>query len=437
MEYLIKLLSVNYETNQKLHKNIYLPSAIWRCAKNIETTAAQTCMVVQLYRKYITSAIKELKNDTKKGKLNKNLYDYLHSPPQNEKKIQTDFSAIDKCSCECNCHLHRKRRKTSQFSEVLEVMQTDTPKIVKNDELPITVCNEVNKIPVLINSQIEPPQIIQNAVDTANNQKELNTNQSSPSKRSVRMSVELQESDELMLQLEKLFHSDPNDDDLYDTALCSTENIIATEDIIKTAQNDNADTAIPNVNPSIIESHSIQIKSLDERLASLTGLLTNNAETVTGQAKVDVPKTKKSSSSKWLCEEYFLKQRFHEMLDEMGDANRKKLARVKEILLVLFGEDDDNDAIVSPFEVTPELTISCKERIAPWVVKLLTPYYMKGRIRGKTLFKALAKHLIRLIYQCSRYPQHYEVQSFVSDFLKNHKLIRCEADFKQFRIENI
>lgn len=54
MEYVIKLLSINYETNQRLvNKNIYLPSAIWRCAKNIEMTAAQSCMVVQLYRKNI------------------------------------------------------------------------------------------------------------------------------------------------------------------------------------------------------------------------------------------------------------------------------------------------------------------------------------------------------------------------------------------------
>lgn len=58
MEYVIKLLSINYETNQKLlNKNIYLPSAIWRCAKNIETKAAQSCMVVQLYRKNIIAVV--------------------------------------------------------------------------------------------------------------------------------------------------------------------------------------------------------------------------------------------------------------------------------------------------------------------------------------------------------------------------------------------
>lgn len=58
MEYLIKLLSVNYENNQKLlNKNIYLPSAIWRCAKNIEMKAAQMCMMAQLYRKHIVAEV--------------------------------------------------------------------------------------------------------------------------------------------------------------------------------------------------------------------------------------------------------------------------------------------------------------------------------------------------------------------------------------------
>lgn len=30
----------------------------------------------------------------------------------------------------------------------------------------------------------------------------------------------------------------------------------------------------------------------------------------------------------------------------------------------------------------------------------------------------------------------YEVKSFIHDFLKSHKMIRCEADFKEFKIEN-
>lgn len=73
----------------------------------------------------------------------------------------------------------------------------------------------------------------------------------------------------------------------------------------------------------------------------------------------------------------------------------------------LFDYDSDDEGILSPLDETPEFIVSCKERIAPWVVNLLTPYYIKGHIKGKGIFKALAKHLIRLIYQCSRYPSMF------------------------------
>lgn len=82
------------------------------------------------------------------------------------------------------------------------------------------------------------------------------------------------------------------------------------------------------------------------------------------------------------------------------------------MLTHLFGNDSDDDEIMSPLDETPEFIVSCKERIAPWVVKLLTPYFRKGRIQGKALFKALAKHLIGLIYQCSRYPRKFLINVY-------------------------
>jgi hypothetical protein len=61
MEYIIKLLSCNYGNCQKrVIENAYLPNAIWNYAKIIETKAAQTCMVVQLYRKNILPVVSYL-----------------------------------------------------------------------------------------------------------------------------------------------------------------------------------------------------------------------------------------------------------------------------------------------------------------------------------------------------------------------------------------
>ncbi|KAI5645774.1 hypothetical protein NE865_02044 [Phthorimaea operculella] len=442
MEYLIKLLAVNYETNQKLlNKNIYLPSAIWRCAKNIETAAAQMCMVVQLYRQNLLQVVKELKNDTKKGKLNKKLYECLHNPPVNEKKMQTNLNLTEDCTCECHCKSKKKRRKVPSPNS----SQVKKPASDVNMEDKITEINEQNKIPVLINSQVEQPLIncdVKDSFCTNTTKEQAMQNPCQPSIiNTARMSLESQDSDDLMLQLEKLFQADPNDDDLFDGAFSNDQDA---GDTSKNNNNENnhvaeslAGTDTGNIGDSILQNHSLQIRSLDERLASLAGLLATNNESNSTPVKSDTPKPRKPSCSKWFCEEYYLKSSLFGLLDEIGDSNRKKLIRIKESLRQIFGDDSDDEGVLSPLEETPEFLTSCKERIAPWVVKLLTPYYIKGRIRGKALFKSLAKHLIRLIYQCSHYPSEYEVKSFVIDFLESHKMIRCEADFKQFRIENL
>ncbi|XP_063549222.1 uncharacterized protein LOC134756319 [Cydia strobilella] len=439
MEYVIKLLSINYENNQKLlNKNIYLPSAIWRCAKNIETSAVQASMVVQLYRKNIQNVIKELKNDTKKGKLNKKLYDCLHRPPENEKRLQTDFKTSDNCNCQCKCNDRKKRRRMSNTHNVTDTSIDNSFHINNVDSLCIQSMQHSNPLHPLTSSVLLPTTTATDITQTVSNQGSLSY--ISPPK-----AMETPYSDELAEQLEKLFHSDPNDDDLFEGTLCSNDYVY--NDSAKKVPVDHmtcppiSQTQVTN--STVIEAHEAKIKSLDERVASLAGLLANSTDnpvpqqTIDDQTRTDTQKSRKQNPGKWLCEEYFLKVRLYELLDLIRETNRMGHMRIKDLFRDLFGEDSDDEGVVSPLDETPEFVVSCKERIAPWVVKLLTPYYTKGRIRGKALFKALAKHLIKLIYQCSRYPDEYEVSSFVTDFLNNHKMIRCEADFKQFRIENL
>ncbi|KAJ0172247.1 hypothetical protein K1T71_012220 [Dendrolimus kikuchii] len=434
MEYMIKLLSNNYETNQKLiNKNIYLPSAIWRCAKAIEMKAAQTCMVVQLYRKNIVAAVKEIKNDTKKGRLNRKLFDCLQKPARNDKKVQTKQSRMNDCNCQCTSNQIKRRRKSSDTNkhDVNSFQITSTSDSLKTFQ-------EIYKIPVAINlNSVTPQQVfVQGSLQT---QPSSNCQIIEKPKAQTQISVESRtsESDELLMQLEKLFQGDPNDDDLFEGTLCETVDSTTFEDHTR-KDNEGPASQNSNLQDNVIEAHAAQIKSLDERLATLAGLLVNNNDSATNQQETENTKSKRDGVSKWICEEYFLKTKLYELLYQIGETNRKELARIKELFIDLFGHDsDDDEGVVSPLDETPEFMMSCKERIAPWVVKLLTPYYFKGRIRGRSLFKALSKHLIRLIYQCSRYPQEYEVQSFVTDFLANHKMIRCEADFKEFRIENI
>ncbi|XP_014364187.2 uncharacterized protein LOC106715416 [Papilio machaon] len=411
MEYIIKLLSVNYEKHQKqFNKNIRLPSAIWRCAKIIEMTAAQTCMVVQIYRKNIVGVINELKQDTNKGKLYKTLYDFLNTTPKNEKRVQTTLSKTNNCTCQCTCNQRRKRPRENTIQ-----------KEIISDNVSSALSEKL-----LDTSNNSPEQTLTKVTEISDM-----TMKNLPSETPIHThNVETQDSDNLLRQLEILFQDDHNEDDLFEQSLWNDPNP-ANEEITKDNKKDNNETE------NMLESNNLSTakikESLDEKLASLAGQFVENNDNSTKPAS----KKTNQTSNKWLCEEYFMKLQLFEILDQLRDCNRAKLARVKDLLKDIFGEDSDDEGVMSPLEETPDFVRSCKERIAPWVVKVLTPFYIKGRIKGKALFKALAKHLIRLIYQCSKYPNEYEVKSFVSDFIESHKLIRCEADFKQFRINNI
>ncbi|XP_072933431.1 uncharacterized protein [Epargyreus clarus] len=419
MEYIIKLLSANYERNLRIpSKSLYrLPSAIWRCAKSIEMSAAQTSIVLQLYRRNILTVIQELKKDTIAGKLNKKLYDCLYRPPSNEKRTQTTLSNFNDCNCQCICNQRKKSRKTSESPCIETTKDQNLPRI--NSTTGLSYSSEQSHIPDQEISQLEL-DLTGEIPNVPNKADEVSSSQTS---------------DELVRQLEKLFEGDGNDDDIFESVLCDEFQDESTVNCSNGLQE--AEKQGP-----IIEAHSAQIKSLDERLVTLAGLIVNTDKSVPDKVKdkeieTPVQKPKKINTSKWLCEEYFLKMKLHDLLDHIRDTNRNRLRGVKQLFVELFGDDDDEEDLMSPMEETPEFVLSCKERIAPWVVKMLTPYYIKGRIKGKALFKALAKHLIKLIYQCSQYPEQYEVHSFVSDFLKTHKVIRCEADFKEFRIMNI
>lgn len=272
--------------------------------------------------------VKELKNDTKKGKLHKKLYNCLNKPPTNEKKTQTANTFKESCQC-----VHNKRKRRHRVSVSPKQAQCE-------DQLSESINDNLNRcndhtpgVANLFNNTLCPP----NSKDYLLASEHLPLMQVHSDSQAVnqyknfspmvnkRMSVESQDSDELMIQLEKLFQGDTNDDDLFEGALYDKLDT-AVDDHSKKSTNI-LDTNKININKdSVIEDHAAQIKSLDERLANLAGLLVNNDNIQ--QKTENSQKNRKSGSSKWLCEEYHLKQKLHELLDQIGDHDRKLLEKV-------------------------------------------------------------------------------------------------------------
>lgn len=267
--------------------------------------------------------IKKLKTDTERGKLNKKLFECLYRPPENEKKLQTNLNPPN-CNCQCRCSLKRRRSKMSPESS----HNTGKPDQNKNTS---QIQNSQNVTqPSKKELDITSEEMPQNNSLTSINQTEIL--HFSP-KSSKCMTMESQESDELMTQLEKLFEGDQNDDDLFESTLCDTLDSAGNDDIAKRIQKENVYSseklaAIQNKN-SLIENHTAEIKSLDEKLVTLATLFLNTAENNNiFQNKAEPQKGKPLNSKKWLCEEHFLKSHYFQLLDLISETNRKKLARV-------------------------------------------------------------------------------------------------------------
>lgn len=178
-----------------------------------------------------------------------------------------------------------------------------------------------------INGEVSNEEMPQNDSLTNINQQEIL--QLTPES-SKHMSLESQVSDEIMMQLEKLFEENPDDVDLYDSVLCDTFNS-AGNDISKIKKKDNmgsSKTPIPiQSQDSLIPNHDAEIKSLREKIVSLEMIFTN--ENNRTQDKVEPQEVQKSSPSKWLCEEHFWKTRYFKLLAKIGDTDSKKLTKVK------------------------------------------------------------------------------------------------------------
>lgn len=257
--------------------------------------------------------VQELRKDTKKGRLFKGLNECLNRPPSNVKKTQTTFSENKECNCRCTCSEVKKRR-------------------ISNDNF--NGYNEMHKKPVIINvhNELKEPVPLANVAPMPNQEINLHTQRMTTqtsdqtmnvsTNPNIQISSELQESDEIVMQLEKLFYEDPNDDDLFERTLCDT-----VEDNNK--KYDNEINEVTKILNTINENQAAQIKSLQDRLTMLEASSVNlNANSNPMQKPTDNPKSKAKNYGKWLCEEYFQRVRLFQILDEIGDKDRKKLSRV-------------------------------------------------------------------------------------------------------------
>lgn len=288
----------------------------------------------------------------------------IRTPP-NEKKTQTSIDSSSECNCKCHGNDSKRRRKSSpqSLNNLTAVLQGNTSSnaLLTQYKIPVAINMQTytpepvydNNIP---QSKISPKSVQTEAPNITKPEIQPLTVQTNPIK--TPMHTE-NDSDDIMMQLEKLFHTDQTDDDLFEATFNTVKpkNILQIEtpviskvSVSKVNDSGNDSNSICSLmsNDLVIETHAAQIRSLDERLATLTGILINN-ETNSSERKEELNSKsaqkekdlkKKKMVSKWHCEEYFLKKDLLETLYQIGDYNRNKLAKVGKNLLSLWHDAD-------------------------------------------------------------------------------------------------
>ncbi|KYN02763.1 hypothetical protein ALC62_06563 [Cyphomyrmex costatus] len=115
-------------------------------------------------------------------------------------------------------------------------------------------------------------------------------------------------------------------------------------------------------------------------------------------------KQKQKINAIWFVERVHQVSKLKAKMTELSLTNYRKHGRIKETFLRLFGEFEEEEMMPdSPICIEEHLP-ACKERIAPWIVKYLMPFYKKRRIKDRQLFKAVAKYITDMLIIENTFP---------------------------------
>ena len=106
----------------------------------------------------------------------------------------------------------------------------------------------------------------------------------------------------------------------------------------------------------------------------------------------------------WLVERVNQTSKLKAKMLEISLTDYRKYGRIKEKFLELFGESDNEDALPESPVCIEEHLRACKGRIAPWVVKHLSPYFNQNRIASRELFKIIGKHVTDMLIINETFP---------------------------------
>lgn len=137
-------------------------------------------------------------------------------------------------------------------------------------------------------------------------------------------------------------------------------------------------------------------------------------------------KQKQKINAIWFVERVHQVSKLKAKMTELSLTDYRRHGRIKKKFLRLFGEFEEEEMMPdSPICIEEHLP-ACKERIAPWIVKYLMPFYKKRRIKDRHLFKVVAKYITDMLIIENTFPGESTINRhgyiFFSMYPRNHAI---------------
>lgn len=399
----------------------------------MELNAVRLALEVSLYRQNMLRMIADVKSHTTKKKAYKKLAMSLEAPKDKVNvTVQTEDIRMDLYGRDKIQSLH----VTSNLEEALQTSPTvdsidefcNNEDIVQdfNNEMDIQISHKERNTEERFNNasprtELETDhQIMDDATSIIKNEDE--NSRDSLLQHMEDMFCESDDSSDLTKLIEKHCGVTKANIDKEISEICLKADTMSSSNLCIISQtNSMSKSNAANVNTSDGKVSFSRYKEMRNREMKSESKEINEIEIIQ-------TKQKQRRNAVWFVERVHQESKLKAKMTELSLTNYRKHGRVKEKFLQLFGESDEEEMMPDSPICIEEYLPACKERIAPWIVKYLMPFYKNRRIKGRQLFKAVAKYIADMLIIENTFPEQGCVSKYIDGYFKNKRLIQTKQD---------
>lgn len=421
LSYLHKCLLGNYITCYKQTDNDIPSVEVKRCADQMELHAVRLALEATLYRQNMLRMIEDIKSHTVKKKAYKKLVIFLEtSKDKIDVAVQTDDLGSDLHEVDNTQNVY----VTPDCEEALETVNSSnshtSENVMKNidDEMETQMFEETTKEESNDASQgIDDHSDFQMTDDVTTIKNEDENSQDSLLQHMEDMFCESDDSSDITKLIEKHSGVTKANIDKEINKIC----LEADSNLFGIPQNYN----IPK--PKIAKVGTSEGKVSFSRYKEMQNRKAIKSKEINGN-DIGESKQKQRLNTIWFVERVHQVSQLKAKMTELSLKNYRKHGKIKEQFLELFGECEEEEMMPESPICIEDYLPACKERIAPWIVKYLMPFYKKRRIKDRQLFKTVAKYIADMLIIENTFPEEECVSKYIVSYFKNKKFIRTKQD---------